>query len=136
MIVLDTHTLIWAVQDNVRLGRRAKALIDGHAPTQGNLIPAISAWEVALVEARGTVIFPGGALRWLRSVLSTAAFKLVPLEPEIACATVTMAWKHKDPADRMIVATALHWDLPLLTADEKILAYAAAGHLKAVDARL
>lgn len=47
-----------------------------------------------------------------------------------------MMWKHGDPADRLIVATARALDCPLVTADEKILAYAAAGHLKAVDARL
>jgi PIN domain nuclease of toxin-antitoxin system len=46
-----------------------------------------------------------------------------------------LAWDHRDPADRMIVATAIERDDVLLTADEAILAYAAAGHLQAIDAR-
>lgn len=136
MIVLDTHVLIWAMQDDAALGRKAAALIEATARTDSILIPVMCAWEVALIEKRGKVVFPGGALRWFRRVFDAPAFVVAPLDPEIAVESVRMDWEHRNPADRIMVATAKHWNMPLVTADEKILAYAAAGHVKAVDARV
>lgn len=135
MIILDTHVLIWAVQDNPRLGRQAAAIIEKSAAETTILIPAICAWEVAGVEKRGKVVFPGGCLSWFRRILDAPAFTLAALELEIAMASVTMEWSHKDPADRIITATALYWNMPLVTADETILAYAEEGHVRAIDAR-
>ncbi len=61
--------------------------------------------------------------------------RLAPLDPEIAIAAAKLPrWMLNDPADQIIVATARHLDLPLVTADHKILAYGQAGHVKTVDA--
>ena len=136
MIVLDTHVLIWAVQGNTRLGQRSIDLIERTTADSSALIPAICAWEVFNVEAKGTVVLPGGAPRWMRQVLKRPGFVVAALDADIALATAALTWEHRDPADRMIVATALHHDAPLLTADRKILDYAAAGHLKVIDARV
>lgn len=136
MIVLDTHALIWAVQDDALLGRNASAQIDATAREDRILVPVMCAWEVAMIEKRGKVVFPGGASLWFRRIVESPAFVLAPLEPEIAIESVRMDWDHRDPADRIMVATARHWKMPLVTADEKILAYAAAGHLEAIDARV
>lgn len=136
MIVLDTHVLIWAVQADASLGRKATELIDKTARADPVLVPVMCAWEVAMIEKRGKVTFPGGASRWFRQVLDAPAFVLAPLEPEIAVESVRMDWAHRDPADRIMVATARYWKMPLVTADTKILAYAAAGHLTAIDARV
>lgn len=134
MIVLDTHALIWAVQDDSRLGSAAAAMIEAAGQT-AVMVPAICAWEIGLIEQRGSVVFPGGALQWLEAIFRVTAFRWAPLEPEIAVASIRLDWPHRDPADRMIVATARHWDTPLVTADRAILGYAAAGHVKAIDAR-
>jgi PIN domain nuclease of toxin-antitoxin system len=135
LIVLDTHVLIWAVQDDPKLGKAAKALIEAEALDSEVLIPAICAWEVALIVAREQVDLGCDTTGWMRRVQNGPGYRLAALEPEIAVASVDMAWSHKDPADRMIVATAQHWEVPVLTADRKILGYAEAGHLQAVDAR-
>lgn len=134
MIVLDTHVLVWIVRDDERLGRNARALI-ATADTAGLLIPAFCAWELAQIEKRQNLTFEGGVLRWLNRILADANFQMSPLVPEIAIGSVTLEWSHKDPADRIMVATAQHHRLPLLTADGRILAYAAAGHVEAIDAR-
>lgn len=135
MIVVDTHTLIWFVQGDEKIGFEARARIDDAISTAEVIVPAICAWEVALVERKGSVRFPGGSLAWMQRVFGVPTIRLAPLDIAIAIDSVAMAWQHKDPADRMIVATARHWRAPLLTVDRQILDFAAAGHVQAIDAR-
>ncbi|MHA6721975.1 type II toxin-antitoxin system VapC family toxin [Sphingomonas sp. RS2018] len=135
MIVLDTHVLIWFIEADDRLGDRARERIERTATETGISIPAICAWEIALIERRDVLPFTGGSLAWFRRVLTLPNFAVVPLEPEIAVDSVGLDWSHKDPADRIIVATARHLRAPLLTVDRKILDFAVAGHVQAIDAR-
>lgn len=136
VILLDTHVLIWAIQDDDRLGARSRETIDMMAAGESVAFSAFSVWEIAHLDRSGRVPFPGGALTWVSGVLSLPGFQLMPIAPAIAVDSVVMEWSHKDPADRIIVASSRHVGCPLLTADEKILAYAAAGHVNAVDARV
>ncbi len=135
MIVLDTHVLIWIVRDDPKLGRDARSLIDEAAATTGLIVPAFCAWEVAQIEKRQTLTFEGGILAWFSRILATPGFRLSPLVPDIAIGSVMLDWAHKDPADRIMVATAHHHNMPLMTADGPILAHADAGHVEAIDAR-
>lgn len=134
MIVLDTHVLIWIVRNDEKLGRKARTLIET-ADTAGLIVPAFCAWELAQIERRQNLTFEGGVLKWFNRILADPGFRLSPLVPEIAIGSVALEWSHKDPADRIMVATAQHHGLPLMTADGPILAYAAAGHVEAIDAR-
>ena len=135
MIVLDTHVLIWAVQGDPKLGKKAAGLIEAAASDDNILIPAICAWEIALIVSRGQIELPYDPSGWMRHVLSRPGYSMAALEPDIAIASVALDWTHKDPADRMIVATAQFRRVPVLTADSEILAYATAGHVQAIDAR-
>lgn len=135
MIVLDTHVVIWAIQGDDRLGIKTRETIEAMAAIGSVGFSAFSVWEIAHLDRSGRVPFEGGALAWINGVLSLPGFQSLPIDPAIAVDSVMMQWIHKDPADRIIAATARHHGCPLLTADEKILAYAAAGHLNAIDAR-
>ena len=135
MIVLDTHVLIWVARGDPKLGRDAVKLIEDAAGEMGLMIPAFCAWELAQIEKRQGLSFEGDTLRWFERIFAEPGFTLSPLVPAIAIDSVKMEWSHKDPADRIIVATARHLRAPLLTADSMILKYAAAGHLEAIDAR-
>lgn len=135
MILLDTHVLIWAVQDDSKLGVEAALTIEAAAVESRILVPAISAWEIGLIERRDRVVLPGGSLAWCERVLARPSFELAPLTPEIAIRTVQLDWEHRDPADRMIVATAMMRRAPLLTVDRKILDFAATGRFEVIDAR-
>ena len=135
MIVLDTHVLIWAVRGDPKLGRAAAVLIDDAAGEAGLMIPAFCAWELAQIEKRHGLVFEDGTLRWFEKILAQPGFSLSPLAPTIAIDSVKMEWSHKDPVDRIMVATARHLRAPLLTADSMILKYAAEGHIQAIDAR-
>ena len=135
MIVLDIHTLIWIVDDDPRLGSAARTVIDDTVRTGFVLVSAITAWEIALLAEKGRLHLGREVGSWIRTALALPGIKLAPIEPEIAVDSVRLPGSfHADPADRLIVATARHWDAPLLTADDAILDYGARGHLRTVDA--
>lgn len=99
-------------------------------------VSAISAWEVALLASKRRAAFDDDAQLWWRRAIVVTGADVLPLEAHIAIASTRLPGRfHADPADRILVATARHFDLPIVTADKSILAYAKAGHLKAVRAR-
>lgn len=135
MIVLDTHALIWAVEDDGRLGANAARLIEETVQADRLAVSAITPWEIALLVQRGRLRLRREVTNWIEEVLALPGVSLVPIEPAIAIDSVRLPGDfHADPADRFIVATARHQDAPLLTADRQILAYSAAGHVQTVDA--
>ena len=135
MIVLDTHTLIWAVEGDGRLGASASRLIEETVKTDRLGVSAITPWEVALLVKRGRLRLGRELSGWIEDVLALPGVTLVPIEPAIAVDSVRLPGDfHADPADRFIVATARHLDARLLTADGQILAYSAAGHVRTVNA--
>ena len=135
MIVLDTHTLIWTVEDDGQLGASASRLIEETVQTDRVAVSAITPWEIALLVERRRLRLGREVGEWIAEALSLPGVTLIPIEPAIAIDSVRLPGRfHADPADRFIVATARHLKAPLLTADRKILAYSAAGHVKAVDA--
>lgn len=135
MIVLDTHVLVWMIDGGGPLSQGARARIDAEADG-GVLVPAICLWELALLETRGHLKLSDDLPLWVKKLLAVPQMRLAELTPEIAIETVRLpTWEHRDPADRMIVATARQWQAPLLTVDREILTYAATGALETVDAR-
>ncbi len=135
MIVLDTHALIWVVNDDPRLGSAARATIDDTVRTDFVLVSAISPWEIALLAEKGRLRLGREVGSWIKAALALPGIRLAPVEPEIAVDSVRLPGSlHADPADRLIVATARHWAAPLLTADNAILPYGADGHVRTIDA--
>ena len=135
MILLDTHALIWAAEDNRRLGQAARATIEEarHADRAG--VSAITPWEIALLVEKGRLQLAMELGVWIRTVFQAPGIDLMPIEPAIAIDSVRLPGNfHADPADRLIIATARRWGAPLLTADDAILAYGAEGHVQAIDA--
>ena len=135
MILLDTHALIWAVQDERRLGADARAAIAAAEQAEGLGISAITPWEIALLAEKGRLRLSREVRAWIAAVLALPGIALLPIEPAIAVEGARLPGAfHAEPADRLIVATARHHGLPLLTADYAILSYAAGGHLQTIDA--
>ena len=135
MIVLDTHALIWAVNNDPRLGTEARAALADAAQSGRAAVSAITPWEIALLVERERLRLGRDVAAWIDAVLALPGVGLVPIEPAIAVDSVRLPGAfHADPADRLIVATARCCGAPLLTADRAILDYAAAGYLGAIDA--
>lgn len=130
MIVLDTHALVWWVTGDAALSTKAKAAINRELSGGEILVSAISAWEIAMLVEREKLVLSMDVGSWLATVQAIEAVHLVPVDPEIAVKSVELPGEfHKDPADRMIVATARKFAVPLVTKDEKIRAYA---HVKTI----
>ncbi|MGE8365916.1 type II toxin-antitoxin system VapC family toxin [Cupriavidus basilensis] len=124
MIVLDTHTLVWWVSRDPLLSRKAKASIEKELDGGQIMVSSISAWEIAALVARERLVLSMDATSWFATVGQIEAVRVVPVDTEIAIKSVELPGVfHKDPADRMIVATARKFSVPLVTKDEKIRAY-------------
>jgi PIN domain nuclease of toxin-antitoxin system len=135
VVLIDTHVLIWAVQDDGRLGRRAREAIDAAAAVDALHVSAITPWEIALLAHKGRVTLGKEAGAWLDEALALPGVRLTPLLPSIAVDSVRLPGDvHADPADRIIIASARHVGVPLLTADKDILRYGAAGYVAVKDA--
>lgn len=125
MIVLDTHTLVWWVNGNEQLSPRARKAIEKELAENGQiLVSAITAWEIAMLIAKGRLALTMDIDDWLATVASIEGVNLVPIAPEVAVQSVRLPGEfHSDPADRMIVALARHHSAPVITADAKIRSY-------------
>jgi PIN domain nuclease of toxin-antitoxin system len=131
--VLDTHVLVWLLTGDPRLTKPTRSALDAGARGEGLFVPSISVWEIGMLEAKGRIAIAGGAAAWVRRALQLPGLQLVPLHPEISLSAAQLADFHGDPADRMIVATALHLGFPLVTADRKIQAWATGHRLAILD---
>ncbi len=130
-LLLDTHVLLWVLSDEARLGTKARRRIDKES-TRGTLaISAITFWEIAMLSLRKRVaISPKGpALR--AHVLGLGVHEL-SIDGAVAELAARLSPSHPDPADCLLVATALEHDVPLVTADARLLAWG--GGLKTVSA--
>jgi PIN domain nuclease of toxin-antitoxin system len=106
------------------------------AAASGQLrIAANSVWEAALLASRGRVVVDRPLARWIMEAVSAPGLLIEPLLPQIAIEASSLPEAfHRDPADRLIVATARVENATLMTRDQRILDYAARGHLTAIAA--
>ena len=131
VIVLDTHALLWVLEDSRMLGRRA-ALIANRALTADRLwTSALSFWEVSLLAQRDRVRLAAGADQF-RGRVQDLGIREAAVTGEIALAAARLSTSIKDPADCFIAATAIVSHARLMTADARLLA---ADVVDTVDAR-
>ncbi len=132
MILLDTHVLIWLAEGNQRLGVDSRRLANRALGRDETTVASISFWEIGLLvgKARLTLDRSPAAFRLL--VLGQGVREL-RLTGEMAITAAELVGFHPDPADRLIVASALSSEATLVTADARILRWS--GPLKTHDAR-
>lgn len=123
MIVLDTHALLWWALDPEKLSEPARARIE-IMERDGGYASSISVWELGVKVQRGKLELPITVDDLVRRVERSGVVELVPVDAALWLRSVALAWDHRDPADRVIVATALTKGMPLLTKDEGIRAFA------------
>ena len=130
-ILIDTHVLIWALEKPEELGKTARSLIeDGE---NGIFISPVSTLEIAQLIRSGRIELNQTLSSWIRKALKNLMAETVPFTHETAEAAYQMQEPfHKDPADRILVATAALENLHLMTADKRILNYK---HIYTVNAR-
>lgn len=123
MSLLDTHIWIWWVQATSRLSATHLTYLTANAPN-GFGVSVYSVWEVAMLDANGKINLSLPVADWVRMALAYPGVQLLPLTPDIAIEPTRLPDPfHKDPADRILVATARVLNIPIVTKDRKILAY-------------
>jgi PIN domain nuclease of toxin-antitoxin system len=121
VIVLDTATWIWRASDPKRLTTSARRAID---EAERALVSAISIWEVAMLVAKRRIQLDRPVEHWVDLALALPGIQLAALEPAIAVRSTKLPGEfHPDPADRIIMATALERGVPIITPDERIRSY-------------
>jgi PIN domain nuclease of toxin-antitoxin system len=125
VILLDTHVVFWWVRrEKGKLTAMARNAIEAELPGGKILVSSITAWETALLVSLGRLNFAVEAGAWLRDVENIPEVRFIPVDNEIGVQAVMLPGEfHKDPADRIIVATARKFGAAIVTADEKIRAY-------------
>jgi PIN domain nuclease of toxin-antitoxin system len=137
VILLDTHPLIWFSQGDERLGRRTRDLIIDCGERNEVLLSPISFWEAAMLVRKGRVSLGMSTHSWAIMVQESGRMHIAGLSPTTGVDAGELPDDiHGDPADRLLIATARLSGCALVTADRKILGYARAGHVQAIDARL
>jgi len=135
-LLLDSHVWLWTVSGEAALGRKTKAAIQDRAERNAVAISGISFWELAIKSAKGKLQLLPDVREWLRAASRVPGLGVIDVDRELMLRATTLDWAHGDPADRVLVATAILHDLELATADAMIIAYARRTRaLRVLDAR-
>jgi PIN domain nuclease of toxin-antitoxin system len=136
-VLLDTCAVIWLANGGPLAPESVAAIV--HAGLhEGVFVSPISAWEIGMLSKprsgrSGVVRFLPDPVMWFTRFMSGPGIKAAAFTPDIAIAASWLPGEvHGDPADRLIIATARHLGLPIVTRDRKIMAYAAAGEVEVI----
>ena len=124
MIVLDTHAWIWWGGNPESLSAKAKDCIDQEVSAGQVYVSSISAWEIALLVNRGRLSLTMDVETWVEKSEMLPFLRFIPVDNAIAIRSDLLPGPlHSDPADRIIVATALRLGAQLITKDDKLHKY-------------
>lgn len=134
-LLLDTCVLIYLANGLLTDGPAQESIRE--AGRSGSaLVSPISAWEIGLLSRQrraGGVKFAPDPRTWFAAVMASSGLRLAAFTPEMAIDASRLPEPlHGDPADRILIATARHLSISLVTSDTKILTYAATGHLQVI----
>ena len=131
-VLLDTHTLVWQLEDNPQLGRQAAEQAEAPAQNGAQLVSAMTFLEVAMLAQRRRLDLHQPVASWRQKVLDLGIVE-VSMSGDIGILAAQLDGFPADPADRIITATAMALGATLITADSNILEWT--GPLSRQDAR-
>ena len=121
--LLDTQMILWLAENSPKLSDMAKIIILDE--TNEKYVSIASCWEVSIKLSLNKLYLVGGTREFFR-IIRENGLKLLQIEEDYLASLERMPFNHKDPFDRMIIATATSENLVLLTDDSQLLAYAGA----------
>jgi PIN domain nuclease of toxin-antitoxin system len=125
-LLLDTHIALWLKSGNQRLSPATRSLIDDCWRDGGTVcLSAVSVWEIAMLVDAGRIELDNPIERWVATFLERPGIQAVPLVHRAAARSYQLHHlDHRDPADRLLIATAIELACPLVTYDDRLLQFA------------
>ena len=113
-LLLDSHAMLWFFWADPQLSRTAKALIED--PNNRKLVSIASCWEIAIKAGLGKLKLGEPSPTFLAREIARNNFELLLISLDHATAVETLAPRHKDPFDRLLIAQAMLEQVPLVSA--------------------
>lgn len=126
-LLLDTCAVIWISQDE-HISPEAEQAISTSTSVR---VSVMTSWELGMLVSRGKLPSTRHPLRWFEDFVEAGPVAVEAVDPDIlVSASYLPSPIHRDPMDRILIATARERDLTIVTRDSAILSYGAAGHVK------
>jgi PIN domain nuclease of toxin-antitoxin system len=120
-MILDTHAVLWWIQDEDKIGAAGKYIIDNATAANPVFVSSITFWEIALLVQKERLELKLPVQQWLEKLASLEMIDTIPITWKIAARSTTLSsLETADPADRFIISSAIEHGIPILTKDEKI----------------
>jgi len=123
-VILDSHTLIWAADDQSKLTTKALGVIQN--PLNDRLISAATIWEISIKVGKGRLPLSLPYRRWIEKAIADLCLTILPIEIHHAERQTILPFHHRDPFDRLLAAQSLAENLPLVSGDAVFDAYGVA----------
>ena len=124
VIVLDTHAWVWWLSNPENLSKKARDRIEKSRKNNTINVSSISVWEVAMLVEKGRLKLTMDVMEWVAKSEALPFIHFIPVSNSIALKSIQLPGElHADPADRIIIATAIIQRGTLVTKDDKILNY-------------
>ena len=114
-LLLDTHTFLWFVNDNLKLSDRLKDLIED--TNNVSYLSIVSLWEMSIKFNLGKLILEPNYEEFVEEEVTTSAIQLLNIELEHLRINATLPFHHRDPFDRLIIAQSIGEDIPIVSID-------------------
>ena len=132
-LLLDTCAAVWIGEDQPLSSEALTAIQGSHRRAELIFVSPITAWEIGLLVSRGKLTSPMSPQRWFARLLDAPGVRLAVMSPDVLIASSFLPGAPpRDPADRILAATARECGYRLLTRDAPLLTYARQGHLQAL----
>ncbi|MGA1622057.1 MAG: type II toxin-antitoxin system VapC family toxin [Synechocystis sp.] len=118
--ILDTCALIWWSLDPDKLSLKAKIACDQMEQLKNGIVPSTAIWEVAIKVKNGKLDLGVDLDDYVAALQQSDVIQIMPIDETIWLKSVQLPWKHRDPADRVVVAIAEQNQAAIITADTKI----------------
>jgi len=132
-LLLDTNAAIWVVEDQPIAAAAREAIEDAYRANRTIYVSAITAWEIGLLVSRNRLGLSTTPQRWFQRLLAIEGVQLAELSSDILIASSFLPGEPpRDPADRIILATARDLAASLITRDRLILKYGEGGQVSTI----
>jgi PIN domain nuclease of toxin-antitoxin system len=132
-LLLDTCAAIWITEEQPLASEALTAIERSHRSAELIYVSPITAWEIGLLMSRGKLTSPTSPQRWFERLLEAPGVRLAEMSPDVLIASSFLPGAPpRDPADRILAATAREYGYRLITRDTPLLTYARQGHLQAL----